>query len=565
MLVFLFFLIGVLNVSGESVSRSHVRILAGGDEDFPLESFSSNILATKNPIQALDDEVDFLRFVPSLSLTSRLFPPFTDDFSSIFLIHDKQGELYFDFYLGFDDPDYYYRYLSLHSDRVQFHRHLKVKGNVSVQRLGELDYSLLEDLVINRAYLKKNYTDSIHLSLDFGTTYLDSSHTYYNHNFGTISMDEVQTAMVHFVPRSDQEYMDNFTSVFAGKTANVSNKFKIEVPRFMLVDLSRTHFAGHLDRAPILKVLYANQLKLEYYPLVCEDLKIKEVLYTQDFFHDDHYSFYSEFKGPSAGEGENPFSINGIRLEVDFLVPFSLTHSNKNTPFGFSSNIHSRLSIPVLREDMASESSLPFSTWDYSYSFHNDFVEKESRVLLYGSLVSTALQESVDVDLTTLVHENKTGTVLLRSASIFSGSTVTARDRLLVCRQMIFAVTGRFETIRCYLLDWMSDIRLKTAIRPLKESFSLNQFNLYDYFRKEDIDRHKKEVGVIAQEVEKWDSRLVVENDQGLKFVKLSSLMMLFIHEFQESVRQKKMRLASLQSRIALMKQVICDLKGAQL
>ncbi len=103
-----------------------------------------------------------------------------------------------------------------------------------------------------------------------------------------------------------------------------------------------------------------------------------------------------------------------------------------------------------------------------------------------------------------------------------------------------------------------SDARLKTNILPVSNlSSSLLQLNGYSYqWKNEDMDQ-SEQIGLLAQEVEKYFPQLVKTDEQGFKSVNYIGFIPLLI----ENMKEQHQKMESLENDMKEMKEIIRQLK----
>jgi hypothetical protein len=103
----------------------------------------------------------------------------------------------------------------------------------------------------------------------------------------------------------------------------------------------------------------------------------------------------------------------------------------------------------------------------------------------------------------------------------------------------ILSIRGNGNAILMGTLTQSSDARLKTNIQPLKSSIqNIRQLNGYTYNWKENNRDKEKQIGVLAQEVQKIYPELVNQDEKGVLSVNYIGLVPVLIEGIKEQQKQ---------------------------
>ncbi len=107
------------------------------------------------------------------------------------------------------------------------------------------------------------------------------------------------------------------------------------------------------------------------------------------------------------------------------------------------------------------------------------------------------------------------------------------------------------RNIICQSAETYSDIRLKTNIEPFESPRSILDLGVYSYNYKRDLET--KEVGLIAQEVEKVAPELVREHDgfKSVQYDRLGALLLPIVKEQSERIKSLEEKVESLLTKVS--------------
>lgn len=130
-------------------------------------------------------------------------------------------------------------------------------------------------------------------------------------------------------------------------------------------------------------------------------------------------------------------------------------------------------------------------------------------------------------------------TIFRRSGQVLIGTEQSENP------EAILDVSGvaLIRNVICQSAETYSDIRLKTNIEPFSPPQSLLDLQTYTYNYKRDLER--KEVGLIAQEVEKVIPELVREHDgfKSVQYDRIGALLLPIVKEQSEKIKALETKL----------------------
>jgi subtilisin-like proprotein convertase family protein len=224
--------------------------------------------------------------------------------------------------------------------------------------------------------------------------------------------------------------------------------------------------------------------------------------------------------------------INGVGSFISWSITFGANS------FGSIGKVGINTSAPQAQLDINGDLKVsPNSNWNVGITENNN-ANIELRQTIGGGTPYIDFSDDATSDYdgriilsgNTMVYSHA-GTI---GAHLFNNGTKT-----------LFTINGNGSAVLAGALTQNSDERLKTNIKPIKNSLKqIKQLNGYTYNWKDSHRPSQNQIGLLAQEIEKILPELVESNQDGIKSVNYISLIPLLL----ESIKDQQTQIDELKS-----------------